>query len=196
MDDIRLTRTLREQGYDYDDLQRLQQAGELVRIRRGAYALRDRSDLTLEERHRRLVLATAPQLLDGAVLSHGSAAVLHGLPVWPAAVEWVHVTRSRRGGGIKRGVVQVHGAPLAAPEIVLIDKMPVTSLCRTVLDLARALPMIQAVTAGDRALALVLTRNALEASLVAMARWPGVRAARRTCHGRSRNAKSSDQTSG
>jgi hypothetical protein len=79
---------------------------------------------------------------------------------------------------------------------VLIDKMPVTSLCRTVLDLARALPMIQAVTAGDRALALVLTRNALEASLVAMARWPGVRAARRTCHGRSRNAKSSDQTSG
>jgi predicted transcriptional regulator of viral defense system len=109
MDDIRLTRTLREQGYNYDDLRRLQQAGELVRIRRGAYALRDRSDLTLEERHRRLVLATAPQLLDGAVLSHGSAAVLHGLPVWPAAVEWVHVTRSRRGGGIKRGLSRCTG---------------------------------------------------------------------------------------
>ena len=92
-------------------------------------------------------------------LSHGSAAVLHGLPVWPAAVERVHVTRNRRGGGIKRGVVQVHGAPLAAPEIVLIDNMPVTSLCRTVLDLARALPMTQAVAAGDRALALGLTRQ-------------------------------------
>jgi hypothetical protein len=180
MDDIRLTRTLLDQGYDYDDLRRLQRAGELVRIRRGAYALREGSDLALEERHRRVVLATAPQLLDGAVLSHGSAAVLHGLPVWPAAVERVHVTRNRRGGGIKRGVVHVHGAPLAAPEIVLIDNMPVTSLCRTVLDLARALPMTQAVAAGDRALALGLTRQALEAGLVAMARWPGIRGARRT----------------
>jgi hypothetical protein len=180
MDDIRLTRTLLDQGYDHDDLRRLQRAGELVRIRRGAYALRDGSDLALEERHRRVVLATAPQLLDGAVLSHGSAAVLHGLPVWPAAVERVHVTRNRRGGGIKRGVVQVHGAPLAAPEIVLIDNMPVTSLCRTVLDLARALPMTQAVAAGDRALALGLTRHALVAGLVAMSRWPGIRGARRT----------------
>jgi hypothetical protein len=180
MDDIRLTRTLLDQGYDYDDLRRLQRAGELVRIRRGAYALRDGADLALEERHRHMVLATAPQLLDGAVLSHGSAAVLHGLPVWPAAVERVHVTRNRRGGGIKRGVVHVHGAPLAAPEIVLIDNMPVTSLCRTVLDLARALPMTQAVAAGDRALALGLTRQALEAGLVAMARWPGIRGARRT----------------
>jgi hypothetical protein len=180
MDDIRLTRTLLDQGYDHEDLRRLQRAGELVRIRRGAYALRDGSDLALEERHRRVVLATAPQLLDGAVLSHGSAAVLHGLPVWPAAVERVHVTRNRRGGGIKRGVVQVHGAPLAAPEIVLIDNMPVTSLCRTVLDLARALPMTQAVAAGDRALALGLTRHALVAGLVAMSRWPGIRGARRT----------------
>jgi hypothetical protein len=90
------------------------------------------------------------------------------------------VTRNRRGGGIKRGVVQVHRAPLAAPEIILIDNIPVTSLCRTVLDLARALPMTQAVAAGDRALALGLSRYALEAGLVAMARWPGIRGARRT----------------
>jgi hypothetical protein len=34
----------------------------------------------------------------------------------------------------------------------LIDNMPVTSWCRTVLDLARTLPMTHAVAAGDRAL--------------------------------------------
>lgn len=179
MDDIRMTRSLLSQGYDYDDLRRLQRGGELVRVRRGAYARGDQADQLIEERHRRLVLGTAPQLRDGAILSHGSAAVLHGLPVWPRAVERVHVTRNRRGRGVKRSVVQVHGAPLLAVEIVLIDNMPVTSLRRTVLDLARTLPMTQAVAAGDRALASGLTRRELDAGLIAMERWPGVRAARR-----------------
>jgi hypothetical protein len=64
-------------------------------------------------------------------------------------------------------------------EIVLIDNMPVTSLSRTVLDLARTWPMTQAVAAGDRALTLGLTRAELDAGLVAMERWPGIRAARR-----------------
>src|SRR5215218_9922945 len=39
--------------------------------------------------------------------------------------------------------------------------------------------MSQAVAAGDRALALGLTRAELEAGLLVMERWPGVRAARR-----------------
>jgi hypothetical protein len=179
MDDIRLTRTLLDLGYDYDDLRRLRRGGELVRVRRGAYAREDNPDQLVEERHRRLVLGTAPQLRDGAVLSHGSAAVLHRLPVWPAAVQRVHVTRNRRGNGVKRSLVQVHGAPLLALDIVMIENMSVTSLRRTVLDLARTLPMMEAVAAGDRALALGLTRQELDAGLQAMERWPGVRAARR-----------------
>jgi hypothetical protein len=179
MDDIRLTRTLLDLGYDYDDLRRLRRGGELVRVRRGAYVREDDPDQLVEERHRRLVLGTAPQLRDGAVLSHGSAAVLHRLPVWPAAVQRVHVTRNRRGNGVKRSLVQVHGAPLLALDIVMIENMSVTSLRRTVLDLARTLPMMEAVAAGDRALALGLTRQELDAGLQAMERWPGVRAARR-----------------
>jgi hypothetical protein len=149
----------------------LQRAGELIRLRRGAYAFEDKPDQLLEERHRRLVWATAPQLGDGAVFSHGSAAVLHGLPVWSAAVDRVHVTRDRRGSGARRSVVHVHGAPLAASEIILIDCMPVTSLSRTVLDLARTLPMTQAVAAGDRGLTLGLRRHELDAELARMKRW-------------------------
>ncbi|HEY6811398.1 MAG TPA: hypothetical protein VI074_01785 [Propionibacteriaceae bacterium] len=179
MDDIRMTRMLLNHGYDYNDLRRLQRGGELTRVRRGAYAREDKPDQMIEERHRRLILGTAPQIRDGAVISHGSAAVLYGLPVWPAAVERVHVTRCRSGNGIKRSVVHVHGAPLRPHEIVMIDNMPVTSLGRTVLDLARTLPMTQAVAAGDRALALGLTKAELEAGLLGMERWPGVRAARR-----------------
>jgi hypothetical protein len=66
VDDIRMTRSLLEQGYGHDDLRRLQRAGELIRLRRGAYAFEDKPDQLLEERHRRLVWATAPQLGDGA----------------------------------------------------------------------------------------------------------------------------------
>jgi hypothetical protein len=179
MDEIKLTRTLLDQGFDHDDLRRLNRGGELIRVRRGAYALEEKPGLAVEDRHRRLILGTAPQLRDGAVFSHGSAAVLHGLPVWPAAVERVHVMRNRSGNGIKRAVVQVHGTPLDGPVIVLIDNRPVTSLARTVLDLARTWPMTQAVAAGDRALTLGLTRAELDAGLVVMECWPGVRAARR-----------------
>jgi hypothetical protein len=179
MDQIQMTRTLLDQGYDYDDLRRLERRGELFRVRRGAYARDDKPDQLVEERHLRLVLGTAPQLREGAVFSHGSAAVLHRLPVWPVAASRVHVTRNRRGGGIKRSVVQVHGTPLRSLDITSIDNKPVTSLRRTVLDLARTVPMTQAVAAGDRALALGLARRDLDAGLLSMGRWPGVRAARR-----------------
>jgi hypothetical protein len=179
VDHIKLTRTLIAEGYNHDDLKRLQQRNELVRVRRGAYATEGSPDLTIEDRHRCLVLGTAPQLRDGAILSHGSAAVMHGLPVWPDAIERVHVTRDRQGNGTKRSVVQVHGAPVHPREVTMIDGIPVTSLTRTVLDLARTLPLEQAVASGDRAMALGLARRDLEAGLGAMERWPGVRSARR-----------------
>ena len=35
MDQIQMTRTLLDQGYDYDDLRRLERRGELFRVRRG-----------------------------------------------------------------------------------------------------------------------------------------------------------------
>ena len=130
MDDIKLTRALLAEGYNHDDLRRLRRRSELIRVRRGAYATECGSDLAIDEQHRRLVRGTVPQLREGAVLSHGSAAVLHGLPVWPEAVERVHVIRSRQGNGTKRSVVHVHGSPLVPSEMTIIDGVPVTSVTR------------------------------------------------------------------
>jgi hypothetical protein len=64
MDDIRMTRMLLDHGYDYNDLRRLQRGGELVRLRRGAYAREDKPDQMIEEQHRRLIFGTAPQIRD------------------------------------------------------------------------------------------------------------------------------------
>jgi hypothetical protein len=95
---------------------------------------------------------TQELLAPDGVVSHGSAAVLHGLPVWSTGLSRVQVTRAINGGGRRRGPVHLHGAPLPATEVVILDAFRVTSLGRTVVDLARWVPFDQAVTAGDAAL--------------------------------------------
>jgi hypothetical protein len=179
MDEIVLTKSLRTVGIGTYEIQRMRQRGELVPLRRGAYARNRQQDQTAEEAHRQLILATVPQLEDGAVVSHASAAVLHGLPTWSSALDRVHLTRDRSGGGRRRLVVHVHGAPLRAADLAVVAGIPVTSLVRTVLDLARTVTIDQAVAAGDRALALGVSRLDLERALLAMEHWPGVRRARR-----------------
>jgi hypothetical protein len=179
MDDIVLSRALRAQGYDSDEIRRLRERGELTWLRRGAYARTVATDLSVEQRHRRLIEATVPMLREGAVISHSSAAVLHGLPVWPSTISQVHLTRDRMGGGKNRTLVRVHGARLADEDVTTIDGVAVTSLGRTVLDLCRTLPIEQAVAAGDRALAYGLGVDALQDALCQLGRSPGVRTARR-----------------
>ena len=98
-----------------------------------------------------------PLLGPGWTLSHGSAAVLRGLPVWPEALTHVHVTRPRAGGGRRRTTVRRHGCTLDPVEIGEVDGWPATDLARTVVDLARSMPFEQGVAAADRALALGAT---------------------------------------
>jgi hypothetical protein len=179
VDDIVLTRTLRDQGFDDRELRKMRRDGTLVPVRRGAYVRERPAERTRDDEHRELIFATALQLHDAAVISHGSAAVLHRLPTWPTAIDRVHVTRNRNSGGNRRAVVQVHAAPLTEMDVAAIDGVPVTSLARTVLDLCRTVPIEQAVAAGDRALAFGLVRAVLEEHLAQMARWPGTRQARR-----------------
>jgi hypothetical protein len=105
--------------------------------------------------------------------------VLHRLPIWPTALDRVHVTRNRSSGGKRRSIVHVHTAPLPDDQVTAIDRVPATSLVRTVLDLCRTLPIEQAVAAGDAALAYGLVRHVLEDQLTRMTRWPGIRQARR-----------------
>ena len=177
MNGILQTSALREQGFSYDEVARRARRGDLERVRRGAYTTPTDAELTREEQHRRLLHATVPQLVDGSVVSHGSAAVLHGLPVWSAAIARVHITRP--DDGKRRSVLHVCGAPLAAEDITMVEGIAATSVARTVLDLARTRPMAQAVAAADRALRDGLPPHLLAEGLLRMERWPGVRAARR-----------------
>lgn len=166
-------------GWSDDELARLVRAGDLTRLRRGAYV---DSVLPPDEAavHRLLVRATVAGLRRRAVVSHQSAAVLHGLPLWDVPLDRVHVTRRPRAYNDVSRVLCCHVAQLRDDEVVLVDGMAVTDPVRTALDLTRSLPHEAAVVALDAALHLgVLPHEVLRDRLFDIAGTPGSRSAAR-----------------
>jgi hypothetical protein len=139
------------QGWTDDELARLVRAGAWVRLGRGAYLDGGLPDDAFA-RHRLLVRANLARLGAAAVVSHQSAAVLRGLPLWAARLDKVHVTRRPPAWHDSRGQLKVHVARLRDDEVTSIDGLPVTGAVRTVLDLARWLPFEAAVVVLDAAL--------------------------------------------
>ena len=103
--------------------------GRLTRIHRGVYAV-GHGRLTLRGHWMAAVLAYGPQ----AVLSHRSAAALHGIrPDNRPKTDVTLPSRSARS----RPRIDVHRSPtLEPPDLTTIDAIPCTSLARTLLDLA------------------------------------------------------------
>lgn len=181
----RTTRQIIAEGGSHRELRRQLDAGTIHRIARGAYVERLPTDP--REAHRLLITATVPGLPAG-VLSHASAAVLHGLPVPDGALTRLHITRPRasKGGGWSGVRVHVHAAKLPDEDVQEVDGFAVTGVVRTCLDLARILPFEDAVVLLDAAMhdpdhpadERTDIRLALESGLAGLGRVPGVRRAR------------------
>lgn len=119
---------LRKLGFSKGHIARAQEAGRLQRIHRGVYAV---GHAALSDHGR----ATAALLVfpGTAVLSHGSAAWLWGLA--PTAPREAEVTVAARGN--RRPGLRVHRVwSLADEERTTYEDLPVTSVARTLLDLA------------------------------------------------------------
>jgi hypothetical protein len=177
--ELHLRRDVVRDGWSDDELGRLVTAGQLHRLRRGAYI-----DGTLPTdaaaTHRLLIRATVAGLRRPAVVSHQSAAVLLGLPLWDVPLDRVHVTRRPRAWNDTGRVLCCHVARLRDDEVVEVDGLEVTGPVRTALDLARSLPHEAAVVALDAALHLgLLTQDALRTRLFDIAGAPGSRSAAR-----------------
>lgn len=171
-------------GYTDDELRRQRRSGRLSTVRPGSYVhAAPPGDAAV--RHALAAAATLPLLADGAVASHVTAAVLHGLPVWRTGLSRVHVTRSRRTGGRCGRLVHVHTARLAPDELTELSGgglagVVATSPARTVVDLARTVPFEEALVVADAALHLgLVTATELAEALTRAGRWPGAPAARR-----------------
>ena len=147
---VKLTRDLTRAGLDTRGIKGLQRDGALSRIRDGAYSERVESDARLA--HLQLIEATWPLLGNNAVLSHGSAGAVHGLPLWGSMLQRVSITRSDGGHGERSRNLHAWQWPLAAAEVTTRDDMRVTSIERTAVDVALSLPYERAVAVLDAAL--------------------------------------------
>ena len=105
------------------------------------------------DRHALLVVATAPKLASGAVVSHVSAAALHGLALWPPPPDRVHISRDGScGGGRRTRTLHVHVGPLPVNDVVWVEGIAVTSVARTIVDIARTQPFEAGVVTADQGL--------------------------------------------
>ncbi len=123
----------------------------LVRVRRGVYLRSPTPDR--QELHRLRVIATAPSLSPNTYFSHASAAVIHGLPLLAKRTKELVAVRTGGGHGTITPTLHARIAHLEPHEVTTVDGLPVTTLTRTVADLARTLPFPEAVMVADAGLA-------------------------------------------
>lgn len=165
----------RRAGYAYREIAQLCASGRWHRMRRGVYITA--SDLTIADqqggRHRLDCLAVLLALdRPTAALSHLSAARLWGLPT------------SRRRNGVIRLTDPEHGrtgqgfhmtrSPLTAAEISTPSPFRLTTVARTLVDVAREEPLEDAVVSIDAALlAEKVSPGQLRDAATRARHWPG-----------------------
>lgn len=167
-------RELEAAGLSAGDIQTQIRRGTLTRLRRGFYAVPTAT--SPETFHRRLIHASRLVVTDSNVVSHVSAGILHDLPVPRSHLESVTMTRLTAGHGEHSERLVVRHTALADDEVTVVDGVRVTTLARTVFDLARSLSFEWGVMACDAALRQGLDRAILHA---ATRRHPRLRGAPR-----------------
>ena len=155
-------------------------AGELVTVRRGVYA--DAAAWAELDPFRgqpllraRAALATMQRR---SVLSHDSAALMHGLEVMDSHRSLVHVTREGFPSAWTSAGVRHHLARFAPEQVRRVDGLEVLDPARTAVDIARDSGFPAGVVACDSAMRHGVTRNHLIESYEIMKSWPGVTRAR------------------
>jgi hypothetical protein len=174
-------------GFTNARIEVLLKRGVLTRVCRGVYA---RSGQVAElmgknERAERLLSVAAAVAVAGpqAVASHEDAAIVHGLALLDRLrAGIVAVSRPPQAPGSRTGRpgVSVHEVTLPSHHVVVRDRIPVTSVARTVIDLARTLPFKSGVVVADSALHGFLTGQPELVNMIRdCSRWPGIEKARR-----------------
>lgn len=176
----------RAAGMGVEQMRSLLRSGDLVRMRRGVYATRSAVAWAMGDPgrgHALLVRAVTLSVGRDSIASHYSAATIHGLDLLKSPPEVVTLTRPpvRRSNRPRSAGIVFHAAALPAGHVTKCWGALVTTASRTVVDLARTLPFIDAVTVADSALRLgKATKQELSQVMLACAKWPGVEEARRT----------------
>ena len=163
-------------GMSADDVARLLRSKQWVTVRWGVYATRAHWD-SLDEyvgRPRLEALAASLGMVMPHVISHDSAAYLHGLPILEADPRLSHITRFGALGGRTKFGVKHHKAPFAPEQITFVDGVPVLDVARTVADIGREHGARHGIVAACSALRAGTSRRQLELAIEPMRSWPYV----------------------
>ena len=173
-------------GMSRGQLRRLVRRGEWVRLGYGVFApagLVGAAAGDAAGKHAVRVAAALALTGPGAVTSHNSAALIHGMDMLgQRAADPVTLTRAPRSTSRRasRPGVHIHIAALPKEDVVTWRGLPVTSVARTVVDLARASSFPAGVVAADSALRTrQVSKAELDLCITHCARWPGIQNARR-----------------
>ena len=145
------------------------------RVRHGAYCHSDTwAAADRVERHRILAQAVMRSLTGRVALSHVSALVVHGLPVWGADLTKVHVTRLDGGPGRKERDVVHHEGRVVAEDLTDVGGLLVTNPQRAALESCTIVGTESGIVIMDalqnRDLA---TREELASAAPQFEQWPG-----------------------
>jgi hypothetical protein len=155
----------------------------VIRVTPSLYAAREPwLELTAKDVHRALT-RPAQQLVAGSVVSHASAAVLHGFPAPQGPLGKVSLTVNKTSHKTSRTSYPddwrrvLHGA-LPDEHIAELDGIPLTTPARTVVDCFRQHRLRNALAIADGALRAGLTTvEELREMRAFQKRWPGIRLA-------------------
>jgi hypothetical protein len=171
-------------GYTASELRLRVRQGRWLRLSRDVYVEPSGwpADERPWERARRLHVLTTHAVIarmgPNAVVSHQSAAVLHGLPTWGLDLTRVHVTRAARRARSDNTVV-VHRSPQDADHITVVDGLRVTTPDRSIAESACVSSYEVAVVLADAALhQRPITPDRLVATADRHKHWIGSPAAR------------------
>jgi hypothetical protein len=172
-------------GWSDSALSRSLRAGRLVAVRRGqlmavavavAVAEPGLAYSSYDARDHSLIVAAraAARSRPGSVISHHSAALIHGLALLTGpGTEPTLTVAPRTADGLVGA--RVHRATLPVEDVTRVGADCVTSVARTVVDLARWLPRTAAVVAADSALHQHRTdARELEAVVLRCWNWPRI----------------------
>lgn len=143
-------------GTDSRETRRLSRGaarGALVVVHPGVYTRASEWEAAGErDRHRLRVRGAADSLSSRLVVSHGSAAAMHGLRVLGAPPDRVHVTDPARTRSQRWSHVMKHAGPLDDEDVERMDGILVTTLGRTLIDVALTQGFAEAVVTLDSGL--------------------------------------------
>lgn len=159
---------LRALGISASAIERAVRRGRLYRVHQGVYSVVPAAARPPLAAEHAAILACGPH----ALLSHRSAATLHGLELDPRSVSDTHVTLLEGRRHSRPGLVVHRPVALHRDDHHRLHGLPVTSAARTVVDLAPELSDAQLAALIDRALRRT-SRTKLRAAAARRAGRPG-----------------------